>query len=103
MQHLGRKYFTVRPVGEERDWADSTHFLEDWREKSNYSARCSLFPSQHDYQETVLRLSLYEAVRNMLPHNCPPELTLPEVQHLHRFLIAALDPNKKLPGSENTT
>lgn len=103
VQHIGRKYFTVRPVGQEQEWADSTHFIEDWRKKTDYVAECSLFPSQQDYQDTLLKLSLYQQIKEMLTFNCPPELTLPEVQHLHRFLTGALDPNKKLPGSENTT
>jgi hypothetical protein len=50
VEKVGKKYFTVRRTGE-RSWGRTTHHLDNWREKSDYSPDYVLYASRQEYDD----------------------------------------------------
>jgi hypothetical protein len=48
---VGRKYFSCRPFGPNYKWAETQYYLENWQEKTEYSANSCLYESQKAFEE----------------------------------------------------
>ena len=46
---VGRKYFTTRKDGFDSAWADVEYNLEDWQEKTEYSANSFLYETEQEW------------------------------------------------------
>lgn len=53
VQTVGRKYFTVRVQGVTNDYNDVQYHIEDWREKTEYTANSKLYESVEEYNHAV--------------------------------------------------
>jgi len=50
VKKVGRKYFTAGPEGE-RDWMDNQYYLDDWRQKSDYTASSRLYKTKQAWED----------------------------------------------------
>lgn len=50
---VGRSYFTCAPVGSTFPYQQGQYHLDDWREKTEYSANSRLYASQQEREEEL--------------------------------------------------
>lgn len=79
---VGRKYFTC---GE--GWQATRYYIEDWCEKTNYSANTSLYESPKEWEDEKLRAELFIKVKSELgAYGCNRNITLKQIQGIAKIL-----------------
>lgn len=58
---IGRKYFTVE--GEGRYPRVTEHHLDTWKQKTNYSAECCLYPNAQTWEDQKEANLLFDQIR----------------------------------------
>jgi len=60
---VGRKYFTTRHDGVNKEWTDTQYHITNWAEKSNYSATSMLYGTLQDYSDEQETNELHNKIR----------------------------------------
>lgn len=63
VKKVGRMYFTCGPPDDNSRFLESTHYIESWREKTEYSATRRLYENEQEWADEKEALKLTEELR----------------------------------------
>lgn len=89
--NVGRKYFTVGEGHREKQY-----YLDDWSEKTNYSATSVLYESEQEWKEEQERTHLMAEIRKTFEYghsNSRRQLSLAELRDIHKIIFDKVDAN----------
>ena len=90
---VGKKYFTV---GE--DWRETQFHLEDWREKSEYSARYALYESEQAWKDEMESTRLCREIGEAFQYGRNAKgLSIPSLRAIHGILTS--NPSRQPPAA----
>ena len=66
VKKIGRKYFTCGPPDkEESPWTHTTHYIESWRQRTNYFETTRLYETEQEWADEKEALKLTEELRKV--------------------------------------
>ena len=91
---VGKKYFSVA-----EGWRETQFHLEDWREKSEYSATCALYESEQAWKDEVESEKLCREIGTAFQYGRnAKELSLPSIRAIHGILTSNPKVHLREPG-----
>lgn len=65
VKKVGRKYFTCGPPDSDSRFLESTHYIDSWREKTEYSQTRRLYENEQEWADERESLKLTEEIRRV--------------------------------------
>jgi hypothetical protein len=81
---VGTKYFTVE--GENRCPRISEHYLDNWKQKTEYSIDCVLYSDPQEWEDEKEALKLYSEIRDKIVKLRPGSKDLAALRKISIFL-----------------
>jgi hypothetical protein len=93
---VGRKYFTTRNIDDNRGWSDQQYHIENWSEKTEYSANSCLYQSPQDWHDQKESYTIGMEIYNFFKYERgTTKISLPKLRIIMDIISETMDKGDK--------